>query len=340
MHGIEPRGVDGAVWPAQRREHDGVGMLFEQRDQLVVHVGNHVREDVDAGAQQILGVAQIGGVDRHPKPVLVRLVDDRAVQIRRELLDGTAAVVDPGLDDPHAPGDELLHGGPGALGCGDRERRLPHVVGADLRQRRQPSPGGEESSRVGMLSGEDLVAQLKRQLAEVAAHRLAGRNAEIREPAHVVEDVLARVVGGAARQVLHVADVRVPIDERGDHRLAGQVDAGRTRGRRHLATPPDAREPASLDEKGRVLDRARAVAGDQACAFVQRDCCGLRRTLAPGPSQPHDDEAQGNRESRGAHGSWRSADYRARMLYGRASPYLVLHLARRRRGVHAAAAHG
>ena len=67
---------------------------------------------------------------------------------------------------------------------------MAHVVEPDFRERRQAPPGGEKARRIDVR----LVARLKRQLAEIGAHRLAGRHAEVGETAHVVEDVLTRVV--------------------------------------------------------------------------------------------------------------------------------------------------
>ena len=117
------------------------------------------------------------------------------------------------LISSHLPRHELLHRGAGARDGGDRKRRLPHVVWADFGERRQTASRGQKPRRIGMPARENIVAQLERHLAEVAAHGLTGGDAEIREAAHVIEDVLARVVLRAARQVLHVADVRVRIDQ-------------------------------------------------------------------------------------------------------------------------------
>ena len=212
------------------------------------------------------------------------------VELRRHLLDGAAAVVHPGLDQCHVARHQFLHRGAGARHRRDRKRRLPHVVGADLVERREPAARRQEPGGIRVLAGENLVAELKRHLAEVRAHRLAGRDAEIREAAHVVEDVVARVVLRAARQVLHVADVRVAVDQRGNDRLAGQIDARGAGGRLNLAAASDPRERRALDEKGRVLDRRAAVAGDQARAFEQGDRRGPRRPLRGGLCEPRGDE--------------------------------------------------
>ena len=271
MHRVEPRCIYRAVGPAQRREHRHIRVLFEERHQLLVNVADHVREHVDAGAKQRFRVTGIRGVHGDTQLVRVRLVDDGSVKIGGELLDRAAPVVDPRLDQRDFPRHQFLHGRARAFGRCHRERRLTHVVRADLDKRRQPAACGQKARRVGVLPGEDLVPDLKRQLTEVAPHRLARGNTEVREPVHVVEDVFPRVVGGTTRQVLHVADVRVAVDEGRNDRLAAQIDAGGTRRRRNLAPASDAREPGVLDEKRRVFNRRVAVARDEARAFIQRD---------------------------------------------------------------------
>ena len=132
--------------------------------------------------------------------------------------------------------------------------------------------------------GQQLVAELKRQLAEVGAHRLAGGNAEVGEPMHVVEDVLARVVLRPAGEVLHVADVRVRVDERGNDRLAGQIDARRTRRRLQVALLADAREPVVLDDEGGAFDWPRpspVISLAPSKSVIAAACGGLSAADAP-----------------------------------------------------------
>src|SRR4029434_5650341 len=97
----------------------------------------------------------------------------------------------------------------------------------------------------------------------------------IGEAVHVIEDVLAGVVLRPAGQVLHVADMRMRIDETGDHRLAGEIDSRSTLRYAKLATTPDGRDAIAFDDEGRVLDRRRPVAGDQPCAL--EDGLGTRQ---------------------------------------------------------------
>ena len=93
-------GVERAALAPQRLHEEHVGPLLEQRDELVVDVlvAHHVGEAVDAGAHQVLDVVEGGDVRHHAHVVLVRLVDDRAIEVGLELLHGAVAVVDPDLD--------------------------------------------------------------------------------------------------------------------------------------------------------------------------------------------------------------------------------------------------
>ena len=164
----------------------------------------------------------------------MRFVDDGPIQIGCELADRAAAVVHPRLDDPDvAPGD-LFDGG--ARACHRRHRigRLPHVVGTNLGERREAAARSQKPRGIGVR----LVSNLKRQLAKVRAHGLARGDAEVREAMQVVEDVFPGVVLGPAREVLHVTDVGVRVDERWNHRLARQIDASRSGRRLHVAFLP------------------------------------------------------------------------------------------------------
>ena len=252
-------------------------MLLEQPHQLVIDVADHVRKDVDATSEQVLGVFQIGGVngDAHVPPM--RLVDDGAIEVGRELPDGAASIVHPGLDDPHVPPGEFFDGGACALLGRHRIRRVAHVVGTDLGERREAATGRQKPCGIGV----HFIPHLKWQLAKVGPHRLARRHTEVGEAMQVVENVLARVVLGPAAEVFHVADVRVRIDQRGNHGLAGQVDPRRARRRRHVALPADARESVVFDDKRGSLRavppyRRRSVGarkdGDRCARRLRRSC--------------------------------------------------------------------
>ena len=86
MHRVEPRRIDRAVGPAQRREHRHIRVLFEESHQLLVDVADHVREHVDAGAKQRFRVTGIRGVHCDTQLVRVRLVDDGSVKIGGKFL--------------------------------------------------------------------------------------------------------------------------------------------------------------------------------------------------------------------------------------------------------------
>ena len=263
-------------------------------------VADHVREDVDTRAKQILRVTQIGRVHRDSQLVLVRFVDDGAIELGRQLLDRAAAIVNPRLDQPDLARHQFLHRRACAFRRGHRKRRLPHVVRTDLDQRRQPAACRQEPRSVGILASEDVVADLERQLAEVAPHRLARGDTEVREPVHVVEDVLSRVVDRPARQVLHVADVRVPIDECRNDGLAAQIYASGTRRCLNFTASSHASESRVLDEERGALDRRVAVADDEARPLVEG---GARRGWLLGAclSEPDEGKQAGDGDQESTH---------------------------------------
>ncbi len=249
-------------------------MLFEEPEQLVIDVADHVGEHVDPGAQEILRIRRGRRMHGHAHAMAVRLVHDGAIQVRRQGLDRAASSVHPDLDERHVPLRQLLHVGARALDGRHHVRGMAHVVRADFLERREASSGREEPGGIGIVSGAQLVPEPKRQLPEIAPHRLAGGDAEVGEPVHVVEDVLPGVVLRSAGQVLHVPDVGMRIDQGGNHRLAVQVHANGAGGRRHLALTTHSGEVTVLNEKGGALNRRRAIAGNQACPLVQHCSCG------------------------------------------------------------------
>ncbi len=151
-------------------------MLFEQVHQFIVNVTDHVREHVDSGAQQILGRPELGCMNRDAQVVFVRLVDNRAVQLRAHRLDGAAAGVHPGLDQFHLARDQFPHGRARPGHGSDRKRSLSHVVGRDFGQWRQAAASRYKSCRVRILARQDVVADLEGHLAEIGPHALAGGN--------------------------------------------------------------------------------------------------------------------------------------------------------------------
>ena len=87
------------------------GRCLEHGHQFVVDVlvANAVREGVDPGTHEPLRVLEIEDVRGDPQPALVRLVDDGAIEFRRQLLVLAVPVVDPDLDDVDLVRRELLH---------------------------------------------------------------------------------------------------------------------------------------------------------------------------------------------------------------------------------------
>ena len=273
---IEPGCGDDAARRAERQQHRRPGMLLEERQQFVIDVADHVSKHVDACPQQVLGFAQSGCMHRHAQSMFVGLVEDRAVQVGRQRLDRAASGVHPRLDQRDLEPRQFLHVGTGALDCGHHVRGVAHVLVADFFEWRQASAGSQKSRRIGMLASACLVPDLKRQLAEVAAHRLAGRHAEIREPIQVVEDVLARVILRPAREVLHVADVRMRIDQGGDDGLAGEVHPTHIGASQVFALATHTDETTGLNQERGSLDRRGPVSRDESCSLIQNSGCGSR----------------------------------------------------------------
>src|SRR4249919_1481158 len=76
-------------------------MLLPQRQELIVDraVADAVRERIDAGADETFAILQVEDMRGDAEVVLMRLVDDRPVEVGRELLELAVAGVDPDLDD-------------------------------------------------------------------------------------------------------------------------------------------------------------------------------------------------------------------------------------------------
>ena len=88
------------------------GRCLEERQPLVVDVAvaHAVGERINARPQQPLRIVEREDVRGHPQSALVRFLDDRAVEVRRQLLVLPVAVVDPDLDDVDLLRGELLDG--------------------------------------------------------------------------------------------------------------------------------------------------------------------------------------------------------------------------------------
>ena len=158
--------------------------------------------------------------------VLVRLVDDRGVELGRGFF---TAPCDrrPDLDDVDLLRRILLH----RLARFRRGRHPVRLGRAPRFRRRDAAPGGEESRKARRGLGANLIRHVGRVLTK--AHRRA--DAEVRAPPQVVDERLARL-----------AQMRVRVDNRRHHGLAGQVDAHRARGHAHVGRPADLREARAV----------------------------------------------------------------------------------------------
>ena len=152
---------------------------------------------------------------------------------------------------------------------GLRSARDPAAVlllRAGHRRRRDAAARRQKARRVR----KPRVPQLERQRLvgfQPQAHRR--RDAVIGRALQVVDQVGQPVVVGAVRPLRHAGQshVLVRVDQRRDHRLAGQVHARGTLGRLPLARRANPGEDAVLDEERRPLDRRAAVAVNQSGAL-------------------------------------------------------------------------
>ena len=94
-------------------------LLTQQRHQLVVDrlVLHRVHEHVRAGTHYGLLVGHLDGVRVQKHPALVRLLDDRVVDLGCHLRGGAAPIVHSDLHLPDPLGAHALHGG-ARLGAG------------------------------------------------------------------------------------------------------------------------------------------------------------------------------------------------------------------------------
>jgi hypothetical protein len=95
-------------------------------------------------------------------------------------------------------------------------------------------------------------------------------DAVVRESLQVIDEVLARVSVGADGIGFDdlPAKMGMRVDDRGNDRLTGQIDARRSGRELQFAFLANLRNFVVLDQKRGVLDR-RAIAGDEPGAFKQ-----------------------------------------------------------------------
>ncbi len=201
----------------------------------------------------------------HPHIVLVRLVDERPIEIGRELRHGAVAVVDPDLDQV-------------GLVCGEFADVLARfLLGGDAIGAVAHDPTGACIGHAESAAGGE-VARARARFGAHAVRQVAATGAGLEHRSDAVEgiavehveQVVAGVVVGGEAGAGAIAHVHVIVDQRGHHRLAGEVDPRRAGRWRQLPAPADADEPVIGDDEGRVLDDD-AVAGEKPCALVDGD---------------------------------------------------------------------
>ena len=215
-----------------------------------------MRKCVDAGAQKSLGVFEGEDVGRDAQPVLMGLVDDRAVKLRRELADRAVPVVHPNLDEVNLSGGELLHSLASVRDVRDpvgsfRPAGLGHGDAAAC---------GAETRGVG----DDFVAHLEGHVRVVLAQAHHHADSVVRLALQLLDEHLA--IG---------RHVGVRVNDRRHDRLAAQVHTARAGRNLHLAGSAHLRETGPVNDEGGVLDGRAAIADDESGAFEDRHVCGL-----------------------------------------------------------------
>ena len=165
-----------------------------------------MREAVETCPQQALRVVQRVDVGRDAKLVLMRFVDDRAVELGRQLLVLPVAIVDPDLHHVDFLRSELLYSLPRL--CLGR-----HPVRRFGSARLRSCYAAAHCSQAGCARNR-ILPQLKCDVVVVLPHADDGGDAEV----------------GLALQQIHErlplgGHVRMGIDDCRHHRLAGQVHA-------------------------------------------------------------------------------------------------------------------
>ena len=238
-------------------------------DERGVHhlVADQVHEAVDAGVDELMGVVEVVDMGQRHQALGVRLLDDRPIEVRGELLDAAVAVVDPDLHRVRPLGLQLAHALTPLLRRGDRERRVGD--GRKARPavgRRHAAAGREQPRRVR----RPLALDLERQRAHVGAHAEHRAHAVVGIALEVLHDLVARVDLRPEVHAVEQPDVDVGADQRRHHGLARQIDPRAAGRQRHRAGAADHGNPARFHHERRSLDRRRPIADDQSRAFEQR----------------------------------------------------------------------
>ncbi len=209
-----------------------------------------MRKGVDPGAEQSLRVLEVEDMRGHPETMLVRLVDDRRVNLRCHLLVLAASRIDPDLDDVDLLLRQFQHRLAAFLRAvyPVRNRRAPRLLHGDASARAQKP----------RRAGDSLIAQIEhvvviRAEAERGAHAVVGAHLQVPD-----------------EHVAILAEMNVSIDDHRHDRLAREIDAPGAGGHANVAPPADLCDLFPVDHQGPVVDHA-PVADDQPRAVVHRD---------------------------------------------------------------------
>ena len=250
----------------ERQREEDLRPFLQQSKQLVVHVAitDRMKEPIDARPKKTLRIVERRDVCEHAQLMLVRLVDDGAIQDGAQLRHRAVAVVDPDLDEV----DVLRRQFPDVLSglalAGDAIRRIAH-------RRVRTGIGRSEAApcRPNDRAWMRIVAQPKREVAAIGARAADGRNAEVGETIQLVDDRVAGEVLGTERRTASVTKMRVDVHERRHHGLAAQVHPPKAGRRLQLSLPAHAHERIALHDERRSFDGGTAVTGDQTRAVEQ-----------------------------------------------------------------------
>ena len=251
-------------------------------DRLLVQfpVADQVRKTVDSRASQIFRVIQIIDVRNYTRAGLVRVVDDRAIELRAELLNRAVAIVHPDLDEIDFARDLLADNPPGLhFGCDTVCRWFQRRIGwAGVGRSDTAACYAEECPAVGFL----LPADLKRQIARVGAERQDRAHSGVRVTTEMVGKIVVRVILRRIAEVLLITDMDVRIDERWHHGLAGKIHSrGPRRSVDGSLLPHFDDMPVLHQERGTLHWRTASI-DDEALSFVKH---GLRSGDAGKPAQ-------------------------------------------------------
>ena len=221
-----------------------------------------------------------------PQSVLVRLVDDGAINLRRQLLVLAVPGVDPDLDDVDLPLRELLH-----RLAAFRVGRDPvrHRYAPRLRHR-DPAPGAEEAGG----AGNGLAAHVEQLVLSVPMLSTALTPKYARR-------FKSRVT--SSRVGLRWTCVSMSI---GITVLPARLTRAAPAGTRTSAAAAGLDDPRAVHDQRRVLDRRASVAHDEPRAFERGDAARRRLRLRGRGEAGKDSKGNGCRDGDCIHSAHRS----------------------------------